>query len=239
MRNALRVLAVVALAIPTMASADISLTKHNLSITGTAGNIKFDASVASCQFCHVVHNASTMAALWARGAGTGTGYTTTTTTAGTALPATPSAATRKCLGCHDGTVALNQVVTSKGTTTLAGAYSGPVGAVTAGFALATTSTAQMGSLEGQHPVGIPYAGQTNSGTNTVAGYQPVLTSGCDTGIPVCVSNAATEGTKIKLFGVAANYTVECASCHEPHESTNAKFLRVATAANRCSACHIK
>ena len=67
MRNALKVLFVVAFAIPTMASAAIGNTKHNLSSTGP-GTVKFtDAGVDMCRFCHMPHNANTtQGALWAR-----------------------------------------------------------------------------------------------------------------------------------------------------------------------------
>jgi predicted CXXCH cytochrome family protein len=244
MRNALKVLFVLALAIPTLASAVVEGTKHNLSTSGTGG-VKFAYAGTSCAFCHVVHNANTMTALWARADGTGGGYTTTTTTAGTTLPAATSVGTKKCFSCHDGTVALNQVV-KKGAlvAVLPGNYSGTAGLVSAATnRLLPASVSYFASLEGQHPVGIPYVGSTAGGVVSqaaAAGYQPALTAGCAAGITVCVTGVATEGTKVKLFGTTTtNASIECASCHEPHESTNAKFLRMNSAANYCSACHIK
>ena len=89
MRNALKVLFVVAFAIPTMASAAISNTKHNLSSTGP-GTVKFtDAGVDMCRFCHMPHNAdTTQGALWARPSSAGATAAFTppaATAAGTAL----------------------------------------------------------------------------------------------------------------------------------------------------------
>jgi predicted CXXCH cytochrome family protein len=240
MRNALKVLFVLALAIPTIAAAAVANTKHDLSTTSTAA-VKFAYTGTSCAFCHVVHNANTMKALWARADGTGAGFTTTATTAGTPLPLTTSAGTKKCFSCHDGTIALNQVVKAGAVATvLVGNYSGTAGLVsTTTNRLLAASTSYFASLEGQHPVGIPYAGATGSSA-AIAGYQPATTAGCAAGVPMCVTGTANEGTKIKLFGAAvATASIECASCHEPHESTNGHFLRVAAAANYCAACHIK
>ncbi len=240
MRNALKVLFVVALAIPTLASAVILNTKHDLSAGSTAA-VKFNVTVSSCEFCHVVHNAATQTALWARSAGTGTGYAVGTTTAGTTLPTTVNSENSKCMGCHDGTVALNQVVTAKfpSGTILAGSYTGTNGLVSATNMLTSTSTAQFGSLQGQHPVGVPYPGSTAYTIVSAAvtsGYNTPTATGCTSG-GACLSGA-TEGAKIKLFGAAGTYSVECASCHEPHDNTNTKFLRTTTA-NRCASCHIK
>ena len=251
MRNALKVLFVVALAIPTMASALISNTKHNLTSTGP-GITKFsDPSADMCKFCHLVHDANTsQGTLWARPAPTGPAYSTPNRTSdGTLLPAsnaTIGAGSQKCLSCHDGSIAMNVVVNSLGqtqvvaNTLVAGGNTTPVGA-----GVALRGFTYMASLNGQHPVGIPFAGQTGSAA-VAAEYGTASVAGCN-GTPVCVAGATTPaaGAYIKLFGAAGAYSVECGSCHEPHTENVGNnypfFLRVSgTIVNgRCGACHRK
>ncbi len=257
MRNALKVLFVVALAIPTLATATIASTKHNL--TGVANPIHFtDTSADMCKFCHVVHNATVAnsVALWARQAPTGLSFVAVNTVAGTVLNTagngTLGAGSQKCLSCHDGSVALNTVVNRYGTSLVASnaslvAPAGNTASVGAGIGL--TSAARYANLAGQHPVSIPFGGLAAAGSLAPASeYGNVSTTGCATGVQICVLGATnpTAGAKIKLYGAAASATVECGSCHEPHmenvASANPFFLRVSTAdgANgRCGACHKK
>jgi hypothetical protein len=104
----------------------------------------------------------------------------------------------------------------------------------------------MATLNGQHPVGIPFAGQTGS-LAVAAEYGTAATAGCASGVPVCVVGATTPaaGAFIKLYGAAGAYQVECSSCHEPHtENVGGNFpffLRVSGAITngRCGACHKK
>lgn len=251
MRNALKVLFVVAFAIPTMASAAIGNTKHNLSSTGP-GTVKFtDTGVDMCRFCHMPHNANTtQGTLWARAAPTGTAFTTpTATAAGTALPATNAAlgvASQKCLSCHDGTVALNTTVNKFGTyTQVATTAAAGANVTTVAGNVFLAGTMMYSNLNGQHPVGIPFAGVT--GSSAVANqYGAASTTGCQPGVPYCVSGASAGGGYLKLFGTAvSNVTVECGTCHEPHTENvagaNPFFLRVPTSVTngRCGGCHIK
>ncbi len=254
MRNALKVLFVVALAIPTMATAAISNTKHNLTSTNTQGNVYFtDAGVDMCRFCHMPHNANTtQGTLWARPAPTGTGFTSPTATAnGTPLPATNAAlgsASQKCLSCHDGSVAMNTTVNKFGTYTQVAATisATATGNVTvSGGNVFLASNLAYTNLNGQHPVGIPFAGQVGSSAVT-AQYGTATAAGCQAGIPECVSGASAGGAYLKLFANSGGaFQVECGTCHEPHTenvaSANPFFLRVPTSVTngRCGGCHIK
>lgn len=256
MRNALKVLFVVALAIPTMASAVISNTKHNLTTTGP-GTVKFsDASADMCKFCHLVHDANTLnGTLWARAAPTGVGFTTPNATSdGTALDATNAAlgaGSTKCLSCHDGTVALNVVVNGvgvgqivAGTNTAAGNTAAQTTAGLAGVAL--RGPTYLANLNGQHPVGIAFAGQTG-GTASINEYGSASQTGCAAGVPICVTGATTPtaGAYIKLYGTFGAAQVECSSCHEAHTENVGGlypfFLRVPgnITNGRCGACHKK
>lgn len=239
MRKLLKVLFVVAFAIPTVASANLASSKHNLTASGT-GSVKTNSTGDACGFCHLVHNAQTTSALWGRNnPATTTAFAAGNTTLnGTPLPTVQNSATLRCMSCHDGTVAMNVVTNKNGVSTTLGAFTANANVSAAGMLL-SPSLAYLGStgLTGQHPVQIPYAGQTG-GAPTSAGYNPATATGCLGGAVNCVSGT-TDGANVKLFGTTGALTVECASCHEPHTDTNGFFLRVPTAANRCIACHIK
>ncbi len=73
-------------------------------------------------------------------------------------------------------------------------------------------------LRGDHPISITYDPALDAGFNAKA-------SVINAGLP--------------LFGTGANQ-VECASCHNPHDDTQDKFMRMSNAASAlCTTCHIK
>ncbi len=85
-------------------------SKHNLSISGT-GTIKATAETRVCIFCHTPHRAQSVGVLWNRNDSTATYVPYTSSTAPT-LPGQPTGASRLCLSCHDGTIALGAVANS-------------------------------------------------------------------------------------------------------------------------------
>lgn len=46
----------------------------------------------------------------------------------------------------------------------------------------------------------------------------------------------TVTTTLPLYG--ANNTVQCATCHEPHNNTNTNYLRQANNTTHCTTCHL-
>lgn len=69
-------------------------------------------------------------------------------------------------------------------------------------------------LTNDHPVNMPYDPVRNTSLQAVA----------------------TVTTNLPLFG--STNTVQCASCHEPHNNTNTRFLRQANDTTLCTACHL-
>ena len=54
------------------------------------------------------------------------------------------------------------------------------------------------------------------------------------------AKAAVASGGLRLFGDGTTDRVQCASCHNPHNNTNAPFLRISNAASAlCTTCHIK
>lgn len=90
------------------AMASITSTPHNLSTSGL-GSIKASSESEICVFCHTPHNSAPSGALWNRQA-PGSNYTPYSSTTAVASPGQPNGASLLCLSCHDGTIALGDVL---------------------------------------------------------------------------------------------------------------------------------
>lgn len=110
MRRALLAALLWLLALPVLAG--LATSKHNLSVGGP-GTVKATSEAQSCLFCHAPHSASPIAPLWNRG-NPGSTYTPYTSSTSLSRPGQPTGASLLCLSCHDGTIALGDVL-SRGT----------------------------------------------------------------------------------------------------------------------------
>jgi predicted CXXCH cytochrome family protein len=261
----------------TAMGASISVSKHNLSTSGT-GNAHVSVGTAEiCVFCHTPHAADVGTAgvpLWNKRLATGgaafTTYSSSTMNAvnsndvGGAIGSVSLA----CLSCHDGAQAMDNMlnapdsggysVTGGGTTGLNYTWVGTGAGATGLMVNSGTSLAMLGKdLNNDHPIGIQYCGggpgTASPGAACNDGDFVFPTSGTIGGATVFWVDTATVGRQkndMILFnrGFPANGTtpagtypsVECASCHDPHNVTNGTFLRVSNAASAvCLACHVK
>lgn len=100
--------------------ADIENTAHNFSVTGT-GSIRAASETRLCIFCHTPHNATPMSPLWNRVLD-GQVYEVyaSPTLAASPIPQ-PSGATKLCLSCHDGTIAVGATLRPATGVAMAGA----------------------------------------------------------------------------------------------------------------------
>lgn len=166
-----------------------------------------------------------------------------------------------CLSCHDGTQAMDNILNAPGS----GNYDA-TGGTTAGLGYTWTETrsdadgklsgiANLGNdLSNDHPIGIQYCGggyTTGSGTGSCADsdfFAP--TNAVIGGTRVFwVDSGTAPGTRDKgdmilynrtFVGGTVGPSVECASCHDPHNAANGTFLRKAnTGSAVCLACHNK
>jgi predicted CXXCH cytochrome family protein len=191
----------------------IAGTPHDLRALATRG-----AGADPCAFCHVPDAAGDGPPGWNRDAPAGTFLPYASATL-KATPGAPSGVSAGCLSCHDGLTPLDalrapgNIVLIVPGQTMADAYPG--------------STAILGrDLNNHHPASIRYgaAGDPAFVAPTRAGSRVYITS-------------VSDGAAIPLFGTAPG-TVECASCHDPHDNANGKFLRtVNTGSALCLACH--
>ena len=235
-------LAVIMSASSAYAQSTVAFGPHDFSAGSAIRNTDGGINGQTCVFCHTPHGGSTSVPLWNRAASTTTYQVYTSSTMDAASPtsaAIQSSVSGACMSCHDGSIAIDVL------TNLAGA------AHVASVAFTRQATAK--------------ATYTNSGTGTgnlMSGGLPFLGSDLRNDHPVTIiyetARAATPaefvtqtitGTKITvgatnplpLFGASsATASVECASCHNPHNNANGMFLRKSNAGSAmCLTCHIK
>ena len=170
-----------------------------------------------------------------------------------------------CLSCHDGSQAMDSVINAPGSggyntagARMTGTWTGTTVDTTTGRLLAPTATSGVANLtqdlSNDHPIGIQYCG---GGVTTTSATGPCTDP--DFAAPKNASLASgtvwwvdtTGGTADKrektdmilytrAFGANSGPSVECASCHDPHNNTNNTFLRIAnTGSAVCLTCHNK
>jgi predicted CXXCH cytochrome family protein len=250
MRNFLKALLAVALVTPTFAFAagNILNSKHNLSTSQVAPNVRSTNWDEVCIFCHTPHNpAGATRLLWNRSSTTTAGWQgTNSTSAGTRLPNTGGIqnVSAMCLSCHDGAQAIGAVINqsnrSPGPAAFTGTNVNPVTGMING-----TVTNLGTNLQGSHPVSVPYptAGKTGYGAIAASGADintyNVATSTC-VGSARCTTGGAA-GARIPLYQDSSGRDgVECGSCHSAHDNTQVSFLRVSNAGSAlCLGCHLK
>lgn len=101
--------------------AEIATTKHNLSASGP-GPVKATSETEICVFCHAPHNTSPSGPLWNRRVGSN--YTPYTSSTSKSVPGAPTGASLLCLSCHDGTIALGEVLSRASSITMSGSVTG-------------------------------------------------------------------------------------------------------------------
>lgn len=256
-----------ALVLGSPAFAQIVTSKHDLTSGGSGTNKSSGTDV--CAFCHTPHGASTTAPLWNKGT-PGTSYTMySSATLDSTLLAVGSISAA-CLSCHDGTTSMDNMINIPGSGgyNAAGASAGytwtpgPTGVMPSGVFNLTNN------LANDHPVGAAYcAGFTAAGVCKdpdfkLAGLNRnaagTITSGTAAAV---ITGALTDQYWIDTAAGSANvrektdlilYTrlfvtpaynlpsVECATCHDPHNAGSGTFLRTSNAASAiCVACHNK
>lgn len=83
-------------------------TSHNLSVSGT-GSIKANSEQEICIFCHTPHSARPDSPLWNKN-DPGTFYNLYSSPTSQSVPDQPTGSSILCLSCHDGTIALGNVL---------------------------------------------------------------------------------------------------------------------------------
>jgi hypothetical protein len=199
-------------------AGSITTTKHNLSVSGP-GPLKAVAETQICIFCHTPHSAKADTPLWNRNFDSvSASYSPYTSSTLDASPGQPTGASKLCLSCHDGLLALGDLM-SEGT---------PIAMVGGVTTMPTDSEGYVGEdLTGTHPVSFVFDDSLAS-TNNAKGDSPLHT-------PSTITDS-----DVKLD---TDSMVQCTSCHDPHNNDNyvensvPPFWPKATYEGVCLVCH--
>lgn len=228
-----------------------------------AGDIYTSGTDEICVFCHTPHasNTAVNAPLWNK-ALPGTTYTlySSGTMQGTASLSNNNMSLA-CLSCHDGTQAMDNMINKPTTggnpgsagwnatgsrlsgTWYAGTDDAEATGNTSSGALNAKIYMELGSdLSNDHPVGIPYCGggQTGLGNSSCAdGDFNAVTQGANSS-SFTVGTDAVVKNRMRLYNTGGGLSVECGSCHDPHQSQQKTFLRISNSGSAvCLTCHAK
>jgi len=217
------------------ARANIANTKHNFGAFAPAGNIQTSSTSEICVFCHTPHNSSPAGPIWNR-ADSGATYNVyaSQSLAATLAPnpstlSQPTGASKLCLSCHDGTIAIGYVRDAPG----AGASAVDLNVTGANLdmtgKLSPSSVSYIGTdLRKDHPISFAYSQSYPSNTEIKGPGADGVTFG---------------NLNIKLD---SGKNVQCTTCHDPHGTPYPKFLTASIAYDStvdnltvCTSCHDK
>ncbi|MEI6667890.1 MAG: cytochrome c3 family protein [Acidobacteriota bacterium] len=244
-----RIFALAGLAVLTVASvssaqntAVIAGGPHDLSNGSAVRNTNATINGQTCVFCHVAHGGANSIPLWNRNSPTGATYqlyTSSTSDATTTGANVAGSVSGTCMSCHDGTMAMDVLINVNGLPfSSAVAFTKQAnGKSTYGSTGGGSSNLMNGGLpyigtdlRNDHPVSIVYE-------TARAGNAGEYVSQVVNGVKITVGASGP----LPLFGASsATATIECASCHNPHNNSLGNFLRKAnTGSAICLTCHIK
>ncbi|MBJ6751530.1 cytochrome c3 family protein [Geomonas anaerohicana] len=184
-------------------------TRHNLSVSGP-GPIKAEQEVQVCIFCHTPHHAGDVKPLWSRPE-VSTVYETYSSSTRFAKPGQPTGASRLCLSCHDGTIAVGALINNV-TIAMAGGFT----------TIPVDRPSNLGGSAGRdltndHPISFRYDSDLVSKNRQLR-------------LPSQIES------KLKLD---SGQNLQCTTCHNPHSDSYGKFLVMSnTQSALCIGCHL-
>jgi predicted CXXCH cytochrome family protein len=199
-------------------------TAHNLSVSGP-GPVRATSETQVCVFCHTPHDSNPAGPLWNHKLSSGVTYvkyTSPTMVAYTSQASAPdpNGASKLCLSCHDGTVALGAVESHASGIALQGGK----------LQLVPGDTGYLGTdLSRTHPISFVVTDQIVSTNNAANGA----------GLALNTVSAMHSDPDVHLDALDR---VQCTSCHDPHSDANfatsgVHFYRKPQRADPCVVCH--
>jgi len=182
-----------------LAVGDVASTPHNLSTTGP-GQYKSQSEDRICVFCHTPHSAVPDAPLWNRRSNGYINYQSSTTDA---TAGSPGGSSTLCLSCHDGTIALGDMIsTAQGGNDLSNTF--------------LTGRADIGNnLFNDHPVGIIYDQSLQTADPGLV-YPVLVDLPLVQGELQCTSCHDPHSNIIPPFLLKTTLNGElCTTCHQP------------------------
>ena len=216
---ALGLVAGLALAWPTpnFAAGGITGSLHDFQ------NRTWNTTKSTCGVCHTVHGATdNTVPLWGHATTVATFTPYTSPTLDAQAPASITGASRACLSCHDGTVAVNNFG----------------GMIQGGSVEMIDPAALIGTdLSNDHPIGIIYDAALAAKDGFLQNPESTLVTGPDFTGTKTISQEFLRGGKL-----------ECVSCHDIHKergaSKNSSIMLIMSGpsyagSKLCLTCHIK
>jgi len=244
-----RILTIAVLLLASVAGpalAAISTTPHNLSASGP-GSIRASSESQICIFCHTPHSAAPNSPLWNRRS-PGSVYTPYTSSTAIATPGQPTGASILCLSCHDGTIALGEILSSTTRISMQG-----------GVTTLPAGPGRLGTdLSDDHPISFNYTATLASQRGELV--NPSTLTGAvrldRNGQMQCTScHNAHDNANGKFLVMANTRSALCQVCHvknnwttSAHSTSNATWNGVSpdpwptstlttVSANACLNCH--
>lgn len=226
--------------------AGVATTKHNLSASGP-GALKAASETQICVFCHTPHNSAPSGPLWNRRM-PGSVYTPYTSSTMKSAPGQPTGASLLCLSCHDGTIALGDVLSRAAPIAMSG-----------GVTTLPSGASRLGTdLSDDHPVSFAYSATLASARGELV--SPATLTGRvrldSTGQLQCTAcHDPHDDTNGKFLVVPNQGSALCQTCHvknfwsaSDHRNSSATWNGIApdpwphssattVAANACANCH--
>ena len=180
-------------------------TAHNLSVGGP-GSVTAAAEDRVCIFCHTAHSSGGTTPLWNRNDSSAS-YTPYTSTTAIAQPGQPTGDSLMCLSCHDGTIALGEVISRVATIPMSG-----------GVTTMLAGDSNLGTdLTHDHPISFAYTGSLagQNGELMNPGALPPSIKLDAAGELQCTSCHDAHSDDFGKFLVMPNSGSQlCTSCHQ-------------------------
>lgn len=196
----------------TVQAGTIVGSDHDFSTSGWSGG-------EICIACHTPHNAATNvtdAPLWNHEITQQT-YTLYSSPTLDSVVNQPGGSSKLCLSCHDGSIAIDSLITSPST----------------GQTMGGKAAVGLDGLNNDHPISMDY-------TTALAAADGALHDPAAQSVTIGSGTSTKTGTisEVILF----NDKVQCASCHDVHNNftSGGKLLRVSLSGSQiCLTCHAK
>jgi hypothetical protein len=209
----------------------VANTVHNLSVSGP-GEIRAATETEVCKFCHIPHNAVVPVPLWSRPLSESDYVMPAPSPDDPASANQPLGASRLCLSCHDGTLALGKLGNEAGNIAMLGSgrleEAGNIAMLGSGRLEAGHRGFLGTDLSGSHPISVEIRDRDVE----------AAADDSDMGLKPVVSIMADKSVRLDNRGM-----IQCTTCHDPHsdryyeEGVVPRFWVEPTVAGVCLKCH--